>query len=444
MELSSIKNTKMNNKNNSRLWNRDFLIQWQGQMVSRLGSQAFFIGQLFWIKQTTDSATLIGILAMVSSLPGLIMGPVGGVLADRYSRKWIIILSDLFRGVSILILCGVMWLVPENNTFILLLIFIISVINAIIMPVFSSAIQSTIPDLVPGDKVASANSVTQLSVQASLFFGQMLGGTLYRILGALTLFFVDALSFFYSSFSETFVRIPQENVQTSIDLKNIYQSFGRDLVEGWSYIMKRPGLKEAILASALIAFFSTPVIILLPFYIEDVLNVTVDWYGYILAFSGIGAVFGYILAGTIPIRGMTKSRTLIFFMLINALGYGMLGLIRNPYLAVFTAFIAGIATGFITVHISSIIQLSTPTVIRGRVLGLLGALSGSLTPLAMGISGVLADLLDQNISIIYIGCGMIMGIVAIVFALSRDFRGFLAYTPDLQKKDETPIILNEQ
>jgi MFS family permease len=170
----------------------------------------------------------------------------------------------------------------------------------------------------------------------------------------------------------------------------------------------------------------------------------VDWYGYILAFSGIGAVFGYILAGTIPIRGMTKSRTLIFFMLINALGYGMLGLIRNPYLAVFTAFIAGIATGFITVHISSIIQLSTPTVIRGRVLGLLGALSGSLTPLAMGISGVLADLLDQNISIIYIGCGMIMGIVAIVFALSRDFRGFLAYTPDLQKKDETPIILNEQ
>ncbi len=416
-----------------KLWNRNFFIQWQGQMVSRLGTQAFIIGQLFFIKQETGSATLLGLLAMLSSLPGLIMGPVGGVLADRFSRKLIIILSDFIRGVSLLVLCAALIFMADNRNFVLLVMFFVSILNSIITPIFSSSIQSTIPDLVPQEKVTSANSIAQLSVQITVFFGQMLGGTLYRIFGPLTLFFVDALSFFYSSASEVLVDIPPTKSKEPIQWKGIFNTFWQDLVEGWKYVIDRPGLKEAILASALLAFFSTPIIILLPFYVEDFLKVKIDWYGYFLAFTGLGAILGYILAGTLRLRGKQKSNVLIGFMFVNSIGYGILGFIHNPYLAVFVAFIAGIATGFITVHITSIIQQSTPTEIRGRVLGLLGALSGSLTPLAMGLSGIIADLLDQNLTLIYVGCGIIMTVLILGFAFKKDFRMFLSFTPELKK-----------
>jgi MFS family permease len=417
-----------------KLWNKNFFIQWQGQMISRLGTQAFIIGQLFFIKQETGSATLLGLLAMLSSLPGLIMGPIGGVLADRFSRKLIIILSDFVRGISLLVLCAALLFMEDNTNYVLFVIFLVSILNSIITPVFSSSIQSTIPDLVPQEKVTSANSIAQLSVQLTVFLGQMMGGTLYRIFGPLTLFFVDALSFFYSSTSELFVDIPPVKSKKTIQWKGIFNSFWQDLVEGWKYVVNRPGLKEAILASAMLAFFSTPVIILLPFYVEDFLKVKIDWYGYLLAFTGLGAIFGYILAGTLRLKGMGKSKTLIGFMFVNSIGYGLLGFIRNPYLAVLVAFIAGVATGFITVHITSIIQQSTPTEIRGRVLGLLGAISGSLTPLAMGLSGVIADLLNQNLTLIYVGCGIIMTLLVLVFAFRKDFRVFLGFTPEFNKQ----------
>lgn len=67
------------------------------------------------------------------------------------------------------------------------------------------------------------------------------------------------------------------------------------------------------------------------------------------------------------------------------------------------------------------------------MLGLLGALSGSLTPLAMGLSGIIADLLDQNLTLIYVGCGIIMTVLILGFAFKKDFRMFLSFTPELKK-----------
>jgi MFS family permease len=419
----------------SRLWNKNFFLQWQGQTISRLGTQAFLIGQLFWIKQYTESATLLGLLAMVSNIPGLFMGPIGGVIADRYSRRMIIIICDFLRGISLLLLTGIMILRPDETELILIVLFGVSVFNALINPVFSSAIQSTIPDLVPRNKVTAANSIGQLSIQLTMFFGQMVGGTLYRILGPTILFFLDGLSFFYSSGSEVFVKIPQKYTKKNSGWKEQFSTFGQDIKEGMKYVWEKPGLRETVFASAFIAFFSTPVIILLPFYVEDHLSATVDWYGYILAFSGIGAIIGYTLAGGIRLRPQIKSRVLITFMILNALGYAMLGLVSRPAIAVFLAFLAGIATGFVTVHFTSIIQLTTPTEIRGRVLGLLAAISGSLTPLAMGLAGVVADLVNQNIPVIYFSCGIIMILMIVLVSFSKPFRQFLATPLTLEKAE---------
>jgi DHA3 family macrolide efflux protein-like MFS transporter len=71
----------------SKLLSRDFCLLWQGQLISQMGSQVFGVTALLWLKQTTESATLVGLTMMMLTLPGVLLGPIGGVLADRYSRQ---------------------------------------------------------------------------------------------------------------------------------------------------------------------------------------------------------------------------------------------------------------------------------------------------------------------------------------------------------------------
>src|SRR6185503_2536248 len=82
--------------------NRDFLLLWQGQAVSQIGSQISAIALLFWLKHATESPVLMGAMAMMSGLTAVVMGPIGGAFADRYSRRSIIIICDLVSGFAVL------------------------------------------------------------------------------------------------------------------------------------------------------------------------------------------------------------------------------------------------------------------------------------------------------------------------------------------------------
>ena len=103
----------------TKLFNRHFVLLWQGQFVSSMGSQAFSIAMMFWIKHATESATLMGLIMMVSQIPAVLLGPLGGSFADRHSRRSIIIWCDLLRGLLVLSLAAVMFLDPGATDLIL-------------------------------------------------------------------------------------------------------------------------------------------------------------------------------------------------------------------------------------------------------------------------------------------------------------------------------------
>jgi MFS family permease len=259
---------------------------------------------------------------------------------------------------------------------------------------------------------------------------------LFRLWGAPLLVLINGLSFLVAAISECFIKIPQKIPESGGGRKERFKTFKKDIAEGLSYVWKEPGLKRLFFFSAIFNFFTMPVIVLLPFYVEDFLKVRIDWYGYLAAAFGVGVLIGSLSTGFIKLSGKTRMRLMISFAIFNSLTVGLLGFAPDVKVALILAFLIGALGSFNGINVATILQMSTPSEIRGRAFGLLHTLSGSIAPVGMGLGGFLYDLVNRNITLIYVSCGVVMVLLSFLVSTSREFRRFLAYEPQPASRSE--------
>lgn len=411
----------------ARFLNRDFLLLWQGQFVSMLGSQAFSVAMIFWIKRQTDSASLLGLGMLSQWVPAILLGPFGGTLADRMSRRKILILADVVRGISAIALAALVLLEPGRSGLILAGLLALSAIMGVCDAFFRPAIGATIPDLVPEKDVTRANSANRLALDVSTFLGQGLGGVFFRIIGPGILFLIDGITYLFSAVTVGLIRMPPPPpVVKKSSWRAAGADFWRELKLGLRYVASRKGLRYLLFLAPLDSLFMVTIVVLLPFFVEDFLRVAPDWYGFLVAAFGGGSFLGSIVAGATNATGRLRK----WAYLTCAMGFGVaaisLSFARSPWVTLGWIFAAGVMSGFNTIHALSLAQVTTPPELRGRVLGLFETLGLSAMPIAAGAAGVVADLLDRNIPLVYFGCGFALIAVALVQAGKSEVREFLA------------------
>jgi MFS family permease len=412
----------------SRLFNRHYCLLWQGQMINQLAAQVFSVAMLLWIKRATGSATAMGLMLMLSALPAALLAPIAGTFADRHSRRRIIIAGNIVLGVVSLAMARLMSSGLAATQTILAGLVVVSLSTAIANSFFSPAVSAAIPDLVPRDKIAAANSLSQSSFQLSSFLGQGLGGTLFLLLGAPALLLLNGLGYLLAAVAGCLVSIPQRIPVASGSWRKNLVAFKKDLLQGLHYVWADAGLRMLVFVSAAFNFFTIPVVVLLPFYVEDYLEVTADWYGFIVAGYGVGSLIGYASAGILRLAGRTRSGfQMIVMILVESAGYVLLGVLRDPQVSLALAVLGGFAAGIVMVDVVTTLQLTTPGEMRGRVFGLLGAIASSLTPIGMGLSGVVADVLHRDIPLIYVICGSCTAALALGASSSREFRDYFRH-----------------
>ncbi|MBV8884663.1 MAG: MFS transporter [Chroococcidiopsidaceae cyanobacterium CP_BM_RX_35] len=404
--------------------NRNFFLLWQGQLISQIGNQISTIAMLFWLKQTTGSATLIGLIMMASALPSVLLGPIAGTFADRYSRRTIIICCDLFAGLMVLSQAGLLFIAPRASDFIIVWLFVMSSVVAIIDAFFKPAISAAIPDILPEDKVASGNSLNQASVQIATLIGQGLGGVLFQLLGAPMLFLINGLSYLFTATSESFITIPQTLPKKSNSWKKAFNEFQVSTVEGFHYIWSRAGIKAIFLAAAALNVFAVTIFVLLPFYVEGFLKAGASLYGFLWAAFGVGSLLGYILISIIKFSGKARIALLSSSLLGSAFAFGSLGFTNSPSIALVIMAMLGMMIGIINVIAITILQITIPSEIRGRVFSLLITLSSGLNPIAMGLSGIIADLTNHNIPLIYTTCGGLLILLSLWLLMNQKVHEF--------------------
>lgn len=405
--------------------NRNFLLLWQGQLVSRLGDEAFFIAMMFWTKQATGSSSVMGVLLMLSTIPAALLSPIGGTLADRHSRYAIIVGADVVRGVTTILLAMLMIGRPEDTAWILTALSVVAITGGMVGSLFSPAIGASIPDLVPRSRLVAANSLNRVSAEGAVFVGQALGGVLFRLLGAPVLFLIDGVSFLISAGSEAFITIPQKLPERTRGLRKVLTTYAGETREGLRWVWRRTGMRTFLLTAALVNFFFTPLIVLLPFYVTDTLGRGAEWYGFLLAALGAGSMVGYVLIGALPLSGAARLRIGVTGLVGDGVAITVLGFVGDTSPALALLFGVGTLTGMVNVLVLTLFQTATPTELRGRVMGLVSGLVSATIPLGMGLSGVAGDLTGQNLKLVFgvSGAAMVLGSL---WAASRpSFRAFL-------------------
>jgi len=426
----------------ARLWTRDFTLLWQGQAVSQLGTQAFTIAMVFWIKGETGSASLLGLAMLAGSLPAALLAPLGGVIADRLSRRGLLVGADLVRGLASLSLAALVLALPDHTSLALAWLLVTSFVLGVAGAAFRPTVAAAIPDLVPESRVTAANSLTRISVDVASIIGQGVGGVLFRVLGPGLLFLVDGVTYLFAATSESFVRVPpprEEERSGEVDGERAIARFRRDLAEGLHHVLGHPGLARLLFAMPLSTLFMVAVLVLLPFYVEDGLGVGPAWYGFLMAGLGVGSLTGGIGASVLRIEGRLRSRIYLLFAAGFAVAVAVLPTVPGPRAALALVAAAGLMLAFNTVHLITLMQLATPRALRGRVFGLYETLLLIASPVAAGGAGIGFDLLGQDLGLFFGLCGGALGLVALGLASSRRVREFLSSTSFSQEPESGRI-----
>jgi MFS family permease len=404
--------------------NRNFFLLWQGQLVSLVGTQLFRLVLVIWLTQVAQSATLLGLLMATFVVPGLVAGPLGGVLIDRYSRRLVLVTCDVIQGFAVLSL-GILWLlVPATHPASIVGIFALAFIVGATTAVFQPAAISIVPEIVPGAGLPKANSLIQGSFQAGALAAQSLSGLSFRLIGAPVLAFIDAGTYFYSALSAFLIKTPPAPQRPAAAVAR--PSFRREFGAAMRYVRATTGLLLLVVLSGAIKFFVAPFAVLLPFYVQGQLGATPDWYGYLVGGMGVGALIGFTLSGTLKLGPTRGGKLIVIAIVAQALALTALAVVSSVYAALALITCSGVLNGFVSVRLTTLLQMSVAAEMRGRVFGVVRTVTDGLVPLATVLAGVIADLTGRNIPLVYAGCGLALTATALMVAASASCRAFLS------------------
>lgn len=377
MKLENIKSVE------TKLWNKNFFLLWQGQLVSVLGDVLYIIALDFWILDMTGSTALMGILSALTMAPRIILGPFAGVFIDKWDRKKVIVITDLIRGifVSFIGIAGVFGFIK------VWMIFIVGIVSGICSAFFNPAIMSSRPDIVPEDKLMKANSATSLAQSGMDMVGNAIGGVLYVLIGAPYMFLFNGVSYLFSAFSELFIYIPK------IERKNNEITFKEDFKIGFKFIKEFKVFRNVFLYASLINFFGNAGMILLVPYFREMPFLGVEKYGFAMMTLSLGMMSSSILLSIKSIQ--TKNKCVIFKT--TMLGFCLLliiAVITNNYTVLLFCFGLGFFFNvcFNTIF-STMLMSIIPSNIRGKVMSITSTLSMGLVPIGQCIGGILGEFL---------------------------------------------------
>ncbi len=380
---------------------RNFRILWCGAFVSTVGMWVQRVAQNWLILTLTGSAFYLGLASFMGDLPVLLFTLIGGVIADRHDRRYLLIGSQCIQMVPAFVLAALVYFNVVQIWQILLLAFITGCGQAFGGP----AHQSLIPALVPKENLPNAIALNSIQFNLGRFIGPLIAGVTMTALGTAACFGFNGLSFFVVIVALMSLRVkhlPPSTRQRMLD----------ELRSGLSYVRHQGSLTSLTSLAFITTLLDFPLLTLLPVIAQDVFAQGVEQYTRMMAFVGAGAV-----VGALTVAWLGKFRYMGVTLLFVQLAFG--GLVvafsfsRVMLLSEVLLFFAGTTLIMVFSLTTSLVQLVAPNELRGRVMSIFMVAFRGGIPLGNLIAGFVADRISAPF-VLGIN-GMVLTVIACYF-----------------------------
>ncbi len=337
--------------------NRNFRLLWSGQIVSQLGDWFNVVALYALLFELTGSATAVAGMMVMQLLPVALVGPVSGVVVDRFDRRRIMIAADLLRGAAVL---GLL-LVRSPET--VWLAYVVTGVMVACSGFFEPARSATVPSIVPRAQLVAANAISTGTWSAMLAIGASLGGAVTVLLGRDAAFVINSLSFFASALFLLRMRVPARDhaARAALGLRGV--------MDGLSYMRRHRDVARIALIKGGWAVVGGALLLLTVFgdRIFRIGDSSDAGIGILFAARGIGAFTGSLVVSLIAARQGNLIRLIAPSYFVAGACYAALAIVPNIWFAAVVVIAGHIFGSILWVSSNVLLQMQVPDEFRGRV-----------------------------------------------------------------------------
>ena len=396
--------------------NRAFRQLWLGQVVSQMGDWFNTIALYTIILQLTGSGRDVGLLLVARFVPSFLFGPISGVIADRFSRQRIMIISDLLRALVVL---GFLFVRRAEHLWI---IYVLTVFQLGLSTFFEPAKTAAIPSIVEDRELVAANAISSVTWSVMLTLGAAIGGLITSAFGTDVAFILDAATYLLSAALIARIRVQKRRKRERQKL-----SFGRllgitETIEGIKYVKDRPRVLALLLVKPAWGL-GGGILTLLAVFGERIFPVgkgAAGGIGVLFAARGIGTAVGPIVARRISGESNRQMQAWIgIAFLIGGTFYAAFGSATSFVFALIVLGIAHCGGSILWVNSTVLLQRVVVDSFRGRVF----AAELALLTLTMAASnyatGELLDRFGVSPRLVTIGIGVFFTLPGVAWFLTQ-------------------------
>jgi predicted MFS family arabinose efflux permease len=391
------------------LRHREYRLIWYGQIFASMGTWMDQVTRGWLIYELTDSALQLGLVRGVQAIPFLLLSPVAGSVADRYSRKMQVVLTQianglLFAATALLILTG--QIRPWH-------VYVTAVLMAIVQVFLQPARAALISDAVPASNLTNAIGLNAVIFNAARSTGPALAGVLIAKFGTGGAYSVQAIFFFLATIWTTQLRSAERSGSGSPGAHG--ESFGQSIIEGWKFSWRNEVVRTALLIVMFVSLLIVPFTTLLPVFARDILQVGATGQGLLLMAMGVGALCSAVLIASV---GDRLPRGMLMLGSVTLYGFIIVMFAASHWF--WLSMILMVIVGLCHVHshalVQTIIQSYSPSEFRGRTMAIFHMSQVVMTVGAM-LFGALSTILGAEWAVASMGVFGALIMIGISLAL---------------------------
>ena len=380
---------------------KNFYKLWLGELISNIGSGMTAFALSVYVYEKTGSVSYISLITLLSFMPSIILSPIGGLLADRYDRRLLMIIGDLFSGLGLIY---ILWNIQAGEKSIVP-IFLGITFSSIFTSLLEPSYRATLTDILDEENYAKASGLIQAAGSAKYLISPVIAGMILSVADIRVILLLDILTFITTCLMIFLVRKSMNS-----EMQNYKKDSFKGLLEGLFIIKENRGVYSLVIIMFFVCFFMGFIQILIRPMILELSSVKTA--GMMESLCAAGLLIGSLWIG---IAGIKKnySKILAVACFFCGIFMSMTGVNENLAIIGISTFLFFSTLPFMNSCADVLVRVSVPNELQGRVWGLISLITQMGTVTAYIISGVMADYIFEPMfnknGILVENIGMIIG-----------------------------------